>query len=225
MQSCIITIDGPAGSGKSTLARQLAEALDFAYLNTGFMYRALTLEVLQKKIDPEDEKECVRLARKMHFKIVKKDEEVFLYLDGKPVSEKIRSERVDRNVSIVSRHPEVRSIMVEKQRELGSKRDTVVEGRDAGTRVFPDARAKIFVTATIEERVKRRHLEYAEQGQPVGLAVIMADLKKRDEMDSRRSCSPLSKAKDAFLLDTTGMTKEEQLKQALDILREKGVLH
>ena len=225
MPGIVITIDGPAGSGKSTLAKQLADALHFPYLNTGSMYRALTLDVLDQGIDPESEESCVSIARDMDFEIKSKEDMTFLTLNGDPLSEEIKSERVDKNVSITSRHPLVRDIMVEKQRMLGEKGSIIVEGRDAGTRVFTGAQAKIYVTASVDERARRRFQEYVSKGMDgITQEMIKEDIQKRDLLDSTRECSPLKIAHNALILDTTGLTKDSQLEKVLSVLREKGLV-
>ena len=220
----IITIDGPAGSGKSTLARYIARALGYYYLNTGAMYRAVTLEVLRTKKDPHNETICTEIAKGMDFSISRKNDITVLLCNGKPLSAEIQSEIVDKNVSFVSRHPGVRDIMAEKQRDLGQTGSLVAEGRDAGTRVFPQASAKLYVTASLEKRAERRYQEYLQKGlDGLDLEVIRNDLKKRDEIDSRRKHSPLAAASDAVILDTTNLTREEQFVKALDIVRERGI--
>ena len=221
----IITIDGPAGSGKSTLAKELAEHLGFKYLNTGAMYRALTLLVLQKNIDPDNEDLCENIASKMAFEIQGKGISSILFINGKEVPTEIKTEIVDKNVSFVSKHVGVRSVMAQKQRDLGLKGNIVVEGRDAGTKIFPDAESKIFVTASIEERARRRYEEYKKKGVlGVNLEKTKDNMKKRDDIDSNRKHSPLTRAKNSIVIDTTDMTKEEQLNKTIEIISRKDIL-
>jgi len=217
-----ITIDGPAGSGKSTLAKDLAKKLDFFYLNTGLMYRAMTLNVLEKKKSVESESDCLDVLNEMFFSLEKEKNELSeLLLNGRKISHLVKTELVDKNVSIASKHKGVRKLMVEKQRSLAENKNIIVEGRDAGSVVFPDADVKLFVVASVEARAKRRYEEYLRKGMDVDYNEILDDMKKRDFLDSHRKNSPLVKPEGAIEIDTSNLTVESQLELALKIIKER----
>ena len=194
MSDRVIAIDGPAGSGKSSVARALAEALGWSFLDTGAMYRAVTVAALERGVAPEDAAAVARLARTCAIETLPR-----VVIDGRDVEAEIRTERVNDAVSVVAANPEVRAQMVERQRDFARRQPegTVVEGRDITTVVFPNATAKVFLTASLEERARRRGEEGA------------ASVARRDEADSSRETSPLRRAPDALVLDTTGRTVEE----------------
>ncbi len=204
----IIAIDGPAASGKSTVAKAVAKRLGFEYVDTGSMYRALTWKALKEGIDVSDEKALARLAKASRIAFLRPaDEEFRVLIDGQDVTEEIRSPKVSGAVSAVSKVPEVRREMVEMQRGFKREgRSLVVEGRDIGTVVFPDAELKIYLTATARERARRRYRELIGKGFEVELEVIERDIIARDKLDSTRRVSPLVKAPDAVTIDTTGMS-------------------
>lgn len=198
----VIAIDGPAGAGKSTVAKKVAEKMGFVYLDTGAMYRAITLKVLNSKIDMDNEQEVYQAAKegKMDFN------EFGILLDGVLVEKEIRSSEVTKNVSKVSAYGKVREVLVDMQREISKGKNSVVDGRDIGTVVFPEAWLKIFLTASVEERADRR---YKEIGGKTPLAEIKKAIEERDYKDSHRDVSPLKQAEDAILLDTTSKNIEE----------------
>jgi CMP/dCMP kinase len=196
----IVAIDGPSGSGKSTVSRGVATALGLEVLDTGAMYRALTLVVLEQGIDPTDAGACARAARDMDLEVG--DTTV---VAGRDVSALIRGPDVTAVVSIVSAHPEVRKVLVARQRAWVEKHGGgVVEGRDIGTVVFPDARVKVFLTASDEERARRRQRDEVAAERTVEVDMVHADLARRDAHDSNRTVSPLKVAPDALVVDTTG---------------------
>jgi len=207
----IIAIDGPAGSGKSTTARLLAKRLNYLYVDTGAMYRALTLKVLQRGIDPKDEARVAQVAQKTELTLRDQGGKVRVFLDGKDVSDLIRSQEVDGAVSFVSRVPLVRERMVELQRRIGEKGGVVMEGRDIGTVVFPEADVKVFMVASQEERAKRRWKELRRQGLSVSLEEVLQEIRKRDQIDATRQASPMKPAEDALILDTTDLTIQQQV--------------
>lgn len=217
----LIAIDGPAGSGKTTTARLLAERLSYTYLDTGAMYRAITLKVLQMGILPTDESKVVEAARKANLVLKNVNGNLRVFLDGKDVTEEIRSERVTQNVSLISSYTGVRELMVEKQREIGAQKGCVVDGRDIGTVVFPEADLKFYMVADVVERARRRQLELLADGKEVPLVEVIRQIKERDEKDSNREISPLRKANDAILIDTTKMSIEEQVEKIMGYVREK----
>ncbi|MGB9591285.1 MAG: (d)CMP kinase [Candidatus Kryptoniota bacterium] len=221
MIKLLIAIDGPAGSGKTTTARLLAERLSYTYLDTGAMYRAITFKVLQMGVMPKDEVAVVEIARKARLNLKSINGSLHIFLDGEDVTEKIRSEDVTQNVSLISSYAGVRELMVEKQREIGAQKGCVVDGRDIGTVVFPDADLKFFMIADIAERARRRQLELAENGRDMPIAEVVRQIQERDEMDSNRGISPLRRANDAILIDTTKMSVEEQVEEIMRYVREK----
>lgn len=224
MKKIIIAIDGPAGSGKSTTARLVAQKLGYIYIDTGAMYRALTLKVIESGIDPNDESSIIKIAENTKIELLYENGNLKVILDGKDVSEKIRSPEVTSLVSIVSAHPKLRDIMVKKQRELGRNGGVVMDGRDIGTVVFPDADLKIFMTADVRERAKRRQKELKAQGFNVEIEKLIKEIEERDKFDSTREVGPLKKADDAIEIDTTNLTIDEQvelvLKKAYELINQ-----
>lgn len=221
MKRRIIAIDGPAGSGKSTTAKLVAQRLNFLYLDTGAMYRAITLKALGKGVDVNDEKELVKIAEDSKIFFKKENESYKIFLNGEDVTDGIRDPKVDRNVSLTSSHKEVRKILVEKQREIGQKNDLVAEGRDVTTVVFPHA-FKIYLDADLKERAKRRFLELKDKGIQTSLEEQIKEITRRDKLDSERETSPLSLDKDAVVVDTTHLTIKEQVNKVMELYTDKG---
>ncbi|MCM8801557.1 MAG: (d)CMP kinase [Candidatus Omnitrophica bacterium] len=215
----IIAIDGPSGAGKSTVAKILAKRLGFLYIDTGAMYRALTLKVLKNNIDINDKEKIIQLARNTQIDL-KNDPEgnLLVCLDGQDVSLQIRQPQITRFVSEIARIKEVRQVMLDLQRKLGRKRDAVLDGRDIGTVVFPDAEKKFYIDADFKERLRRRYKELRELGYKVTLEDVESDLKNRDKIDSTREFAPLRKAEDAVYIDTTQMSIEEVVNKILESL-------
>ncbi|MGB9767194.1 MAG: (d)CMP kinase [Sulfurihydrogenibium sp.] len=204
----IVAIDGPAGSGKSTIAKELAKKLGFTYIDTGAMYRALALKVIKMNIDPQNQEQVVNILEKTDIKL--SEDKVFL--DGVDVSSEIRTEEVGNVASLIARYKKVREVMVEKQREIGkSAKNAVIEGRDAGTKIFPDADLKVFMTAKPEVRAQRRVNQLKEKGFVVDYNHILQKIIERDKMDYERQESPLRPTEDYIILDTTDKTIEEVL--------------
>ncbi len=226
MRRIIIAIDGPAGSGKSTTARLVAQKLGYTYIDTGAMYRALTLKVLESNVDPNDEDSIVKLAENTKIELVYENGNLKVILDEHDVSDKIRTPEVTSLVSIVSAQPKVRDIMVKKQRELGKNGGVVIDGRDIGTVVFPNADLKIFMTADVKERAKRRQKELRTQGFEIEIEKLIKEIEERDELDSNREVAPLKKADDAIEIDTTNLTIDEQveivLKKAYELINQNS---
>ena len=216
----IIAIDGPAGSGKSTTAKLLAQKLNYLYLDTGAMYRAITLKALRQKIDEHDDPSLTELAENTDITLINRDGVLHVLLDGEDVTDKIRTPEIDRAISYVSMVPAVRRRMVELQRQLGKQGGVVAEGRDIGTVVFPQADLKIFLVASVEERGRRRWKELQARGVEVPLEQVIEEIQRRDKLDSSRKLSPLKKAPDAIEVDTTKLTIPQQVEVILQKVRE-----
>src|SRR6266851_4258679 len=199
----IIAIDGPSGAGKSTLGRMLARELGLLYLDTGSMYRAVALAVIESTISETDDVAVGSLARRIDIDLAGDPDSLRVTLNRRDVSERIRDDDVTHMSSIISTIPAVRRAMVERQRELG-KRGAVLNGRDIGTVVFPDADVKFFLTASTEERAQRRFSEARAQHSEVDFKSTLADMRERDRRDSTRADSPLRPADDAIMIDSTG---------------------
>ena len=214
----IIAIDGPAASGKSTTAKKVAENLSFTHLDTGAMYRAVTLFFLDNKTvlsDPDQIQYAVNLIRLKFLK------DQILLMNDVDVSAEIRTGRVTEFVSEVSALQQVREKMVYLQREIAKFQDVVVEGRDIGTHVFPDAKFKFFIVADVEERARRRYDELKNKFGDINFNDVLLDLKGRDKKDASRKISPLKKAEDAIVIDTTSLTIDEQVDEIIDIINNK----
>ena len=220
----IIAIDGPAGSGKSTIAKKLANELDFVYLDTGAMYRLVTLKALDEKVSFELLKNIINLSESKNnnsdFEIIQKMKKILenlnidikknrFFLDGIDVSDEIRKPVISENVSNIAKIKEVREKMVDLQRKFSNSKNVILDGRDIGTVVFPNADLKIFLVADAKERAKRRYRELIEKGENVEIEEIYENILKRDKIDSTRKESPLKKAKDAVEVDTTSKSIEE----------------
>ena len=207
----IIAIDGPAGSGKSSTAKQVAKRLGIIHLDTGAMYRAVTLYCLRKDIDFRDEEGMAAAVTDIRISFSGSPPDTRTWLNGEDVSDAIRSDEVTKNVSDYCAVGIVREALVEQQREIAKSGALVCEGRDMTTVVFPDADIKIFMTASVEERAKRRKLDFEKLGVSKSVEELAAEISERDRKDSSRSNSPLRQAADAILLDTTGMTLDGQI--------------
>ncbi len=206
----IIAIDGPAGAGKSTVARIIAQKMGFLYIDTGAMYRALTLKALERKIDGKDTGALIEMARSTSIDLINNpDSSLKILLDGRDVSDSIRQPRITSLVSDIAKVRGVREVMLELQRRLGRFSDSVLDGRDIGTVIFPDANKKFYIDAEFSVRVRRRYKELKELNQAVTLEDIEKDLRNRDNIDSTREVAPLKKADDAIYIDTTNMSIEE----------------
>ncbi|MCX8008015.1 MAG: (d)CMP kinase [Coriobacteriia bacterium] len=220
----IVAIDGPAASGKSTVARALARRLGYRYLDTGAMYRALAEEALTSGVPLDDVEALALLAHDAHIAFeYEGDDPVYsrVTVHGRDVTRAIRTPAVDAAVSAVARIPEVRAAMVAEQRRCAEGFDVVVEGRDIGTVVFPDAEVKVYLTASPEERASRRLRDREGAGYREEFEKVVADIVARDEADSTRDASPLKPAKDALTLDTTGLTVEQVVDRLARIVSER----
>lgn len=222
MSTINIAIDGPAGAGKSTVAKNISSALGIIYLDTGAMYRAVALKAIRMGIDTCDAQRLIELVKDIDIRIEYNGLEQRIYLGSDDVSGKIRTPEVSIGASNVAVIPEVRIKLVELQREIASKADVVMDGRDIGTYVLPDARYKFYLTASLEERARRRYNEMIEKGlTDTNLEDVMNDISFRDKNDSSRSFAPLSKANDALEIDTTGLDPSEVTQKILSFIKSK----
>lgn len=213
----IIAIDGPAGAGKSTIAKSLAEALNYLYIDTGAMYRAVAYQALQQQAALDDAEQLGRIAAQAQIDMRVENGENRILLNGCDVSKEIRLPQVSAVASAVSAVPQVREQLVPKQRELADRGRAVLDGRDIGTVVLPQADCKIFLTASLDERAERRYKELLERGLPADLAEVRQDIEQRDYQDMHRETSPLRQADDAEYLDTTGLSIEQVLERVLQL--------
>ncbi|MDJ0754666.1 MAG: (d)CMP kinase [Ardenticatenaceae bacterium] len=218
----VITIDGPAASGKSTVGLMLAKKLNYLFLDTGCMYRAVTLAILNRQVDPADEAAAVHIAKTSSIDIASAkgfdDGRLYtVFLEGQDVTWEIRSPEVDAHVSLVSSYKEVRAEMVRQQRLIAHDRAVVMVGRDIGTVVLPNAPLKLFITASAEERARRRLQDRQQQGISASYEEILADIKRRDIFDSEREHSPLKPANDAVIIDTSQENPNEVLDRILSL--------
>ena len=218
----IVAIDGPAASGKSTTAKMVAKKLEMTYLDTGAMYRAVTLALLRSKTDLDDYDSVCQVVNELELDIYDKGSKTIVKLDGEDVSQAIRSMPVTENVSVVSAMKYVRQTMVEIQRNIGKKTNCVVEGRDIGTVVFPDAEFKIFMVADVNMRAERRFKDFYEMGENRSFQEVLADLKRRDEKDSTRAYSPLQKADEAIEIDTSMLSIDQQVEKIINLVKKNN---
>jgi cytidylate kinase len=217
----IVAIDGPAGAGKSTVARRAAEQLGFAFLDTGAMYRAATWWAMRHEVDFDDAEALAECTRRMPLNVRDEGGRQWVYVDGHDVTEEIRFPEVTRRISKLDHHALVRAYLVELQRAIGSRRPTVAEGRDIGTVVFPKAKCKIYLDASLDERTRRRAAEYAQKGSHLALESLREEIRQRDERDMTRAVSPLRRADDATLLDTTGMGLDDVIAAIVRLAKAK----
>lgn len=213
-----IAIDGPAAAGKSTVAKVVAKKLSYVYIDTGAMYRAITYAALEQKVDIENEEKLMGVVKNVNIEFQQGENTQLVFLNGQDVSEVIRTPDVTNRVSIVAKHRLVREEMVRRQQELAEKGGVVMDGRDIGTHVLPDAEVKIFMLASVEERAERRYLENMNKGFDSNLEQLKEDIARRDKLDSEREVSPLKKADDALELDTTSLSIEEVVQKIMGIV-------
>ena len=216
-----IAIDGPAGAGKSTVAREVARKLKITYIDTGAMYRGLTYAALEQSLPLEDGDQLRQLLDSIHLSLYWVEGMQHVSLNGIDISNQIRTLQVSKHVSSVAKHPSVREKMVQLQQEMAQTQEVVMDGRDIGTHVLPQAQLKIFLTASIEERAKRRYNELIDKGETADLEQLKKDIATRDRMDSEREIAPLRPASDALMVDTTGMGINEVIDKIISLYQCK----
>lgn len=204
-----VAIDGPAGAGKSTIAKLVAKEKGYIYVDTGAMYRGLAIHFLKQGIAPEDTGKVIEACKTADVTIGYEDGVQQIYLNGENITSMLRTEEVGNMASKTSGIPEVRAKLLELQRSLAREKDVIMDGRDIGTNILPDADVKIYLTASVETRAKRRYNELIEKGESCNLEEIAADIKERDQRDMTRAIAPLRQAEDAILVDSSEMTIEE----------------
>jgi cytidylate kinase len=221
MRQMVIAIDGPAGAGKSSVAKRVAQALGYRYLDTGALYRALAWKAMQRGLRPQDTRYIIEMTRETRVELQQSNGEQRVLVDGEDVTEAIRVPEVGNLASPISAIPEVREILLDWQREFGRQGGIVAEGRDTGTVVFPNAEVKIFLTASLDERARRRHKELLERGINISFEQVKLDMEARDQRDSTRHVAPLRPAPDAVLINTDHMSLDEVVEEVLRICRAR----
>lgn len=216
-----VAIDGPSGAGKSTIARAAAQKLGYLYIDTGALYRSIGLYALRQGADPKDEGAVAALLPGIDLALRHENGVQQVYLNGENVSEEIRKNPVSMAASDVARHPAVRDFLLGLQRKIARENNVLMDGRDIGTVVLPDAQVKIFLTASGEERARRRLKELREKGEQVAFSQVLRDIQQRDHNDSHRETSPLRQAEDAVLADTSSLDLDASIQLVLDIIRQK----
>lgn len=219
-----VAIDGPSGAGKSTLARRAAAEMGYLYVDTGAIYRTVAVGALRRGVDPADAAAVEPILRDIQIRLAYDPEDGLqhMYLDGEDVSEQIRLHEISQHASKISAIPKVREFLLELQRDLARNNHVVMDGRDIGTVVLPDAQVKIFLTASAEARAQRRYLELQQRGQQADFDTVLRDIVIRDEQDSNRPIAPLRRADDAVLIDTTELDLDQSLQAILSAIR-KGI--
>lgn len=216
-----VAIDGPAGAGKSTIARAAAAQLGFVYVDTGALYRTIGLAVCRRGIDGTDVAGILTTLPEIQVGLTYQDGAQHVLLDGEDVSDAIRTPQISTYASQVSSVPEVRAYLLDLQRDLAHRQSVIMDGRDIGTVILPDAKVKIFLTASPEKRAARRCAELREKGQDVTVEGILADMERRDALDASRAVAPLKQAEDAVLVDTSDLTLEQSIEAVLTVIRDK----
>lgn len=222
MDKLVIAIDGPSGSGKSTLGKALARRLEYLYIDSGAVYRAVARKALDEGVSLEDVAVIARLARLSTVKLEGDPEHMRVFLDGREVTQEIRSPDASRASSVIATFPEVRAAIVEKLRDMSRAGGIVMDGRDIGTKVFPDAHVKLFLDASLDVRARRRCEEDRARGRDVSVEQVRAELEDRDRRDRERAATPLVKADDAIFLDTSDMPLDRVVDRVLEIVKARG---
>ncbi len=222
MKSLVIAIDGPSGVGKSTLGKALARHFNYLFIDSGAIYRALALNVIQTRTPLDDAAAITQIARAAHLKLEGEPDALRVYLNGQEVSQAIRTAEVSQAASIIAVIPAVREVVVEKLREMRRAGGLVMDGRDIGTKVFPDAEVKLFLEASPEVRAERRWREERENGREVSLEQVKIEIEERDARDRTRAATPLVKADDAILVDTSSLPLDNVIARVLEIIQRRG---
>lgn len=217
----IIAIDGPAGTGKGTVTKMIAKDLDLVNIDTGAMYRCVTLAALRKKLQPIESEELAKILENIDIELKKKEDIQEVWLNGEDVSRQIRTPKIDEMVGRFSALKMVRDKMTPLQRKMGENGNIIMEGRDIGTTVFPDADVKIYLDCSVEERARRRYLQNLERGIKISYEEVLASIKQRHNLETEREIAPLRQAEDAVLVDSTNLTIEEVVAQIEKIINEK----
>lgn len=219
----VIAIDGPAGAGKSTLSKLLAEKLNFIYLDTGAMYRSITYLALKQGINLDDKKKLGELAERTEFEFRSSTANINsrVIVNDTDLTDFLRTNQIDKNVSTIAKIENVRSALLKKQRDIAKKGNIIMDGRDIGSRVLPNADLKFYVTASLDERARRRYLELKKKGNNFSFEDVKKKISKRDQLDMNRKISPLHQAKDAILIDTTDLTIKEALIKMIKIVKDE----
>ncbi len=224
MKNVIITVDGPSGAGKGTLCYALAQKLGFDFLDSGAIYRITALAATKKAIPLDDENALAEISQNLDVQFIPQDGEVNVILNGENVGDQIRTAEAGQNASKVAAFPKVRQALLQRQRDFASEKGLIADGRDMGTVVFPEAQIKLFLDASAEERAKRRVKQLQSKGFNANFDEILAEIKERDFRDRNRAVAPLVPAADALLLDSTNLSIDEVIQQALDYISSKGIL-
>ena len=214
-----VAIDGPAGAGKSTIAKLVAKEKGYIYVDTGAMYRGLAIHFLDKGIQPQETEKVIEACKDAEVTIANEDAVQHVYLNGKDISSRLRNEEVGNMASVTSAIPEVRKKLLELQQNLAKTQNVIMDGRDIGTCVLPHADVKVYLTASVETRAKRRYQELQEKGEDCNLEEIAHDIEERDRRDMTREIAPLKQAEDAVLVDSSDMTIAEVVKTIVDLCR------
>ena len=214
-----VAIDGPAGAGKSTIAKLVAKEKGYIYVDTGAMYRGLAIHFLDKGIQPQETEKVIEACKDAEVTIAYEDAVQHVYLNGKDISSRLRNEEVGNMASVTSAIPEVRKKLLELQQNLAKTQNVIMDGRDIGTCVLPHADVKVYLTASVETRAKRRYQELQEKGEDCNLEEIAHDIEERDHRDMKRKIAPLKQAEDAVLVDSSDMTIAEVVKTIVDLCR------
>ena len=214
-----VAIDGPAGAGKSTIAKLVAKEKGYIYVDTGAMYRGLAIHFLDKGIQPQETEKVIEACKDAEVTIAYEDAVQHVYLNGKDISSRLRNEEVGNMASVTSAIPEVRKKLLELQQNLAKTQNVIMDGRDIGTCVLPHADVKVYLTASVETRAKRRYQELQEKGEDCNLEEIAHDIEERDRRDMTREIAPLKQAEDAVLVDSSDMTIAEVVKKIVDLCR------
>lgn len=224
MNKYIIAVDGPSAAGKSCLSKEISDKLNIVYIDTGAMYRAVALYFMNNEVNIDDENEVKKALENISIKFERIDSKLRVFLNNEDISDKIRTEKIGMMASKVSAVPAVRYDMVDRQRKLGEDYSVILDGRDVGSVVFPNADLKIYLTASEEERAKRRLIDLKEKNIDTTFEEVLDDIKKRDYNDINKPISPLVKTEDAVLIDTTEMTREEVINKVISLLKERDVI-